>query len=292
MIFWLCFCTCVCVQEQAAEREENEANETIGRVDEGVEEFFTKKIIPDDPLKAQREEIPDKAQPTESTSPAPPSTSAPAPPSSTTTSSSTSSSSATETTTLSSAPSKNIKKKFGDFFAFKKGRTVRGAKGEVCPEGKVKKTSIADLIRPLREAKEKEKERERDKKGKFEEERGAKATSVNDSDATTTVRAAEDNTMAPATPSDVATTSASLPTSARAQEKVTPMSPSALTPSPVISPIGGFLVEREKSRTLEKSRTPDGERRLKATRRSLRDGKSQSLILLTGLEDGTATHGK
>ena len=41
---------CVCVQEQAAEREENEANETMGRVDEGVEEFFTKKIIPDDPL--------------------------------------------------------------------------------------------------------------------------------------------------------------------------------------------------------------------------------------------------
>nr|XP_046207834.1 capping protein, Arp2/3 and myosin-I linker protein 3-like [Oncorhynchus gorbuscha] len=281
-------------QEQAAESEENGANETIGRVDEGVEEFFTKKIIHDDPLKAQREEILDKAQPTESTSttPAPPSTSAPAPPPSTTTSSSTSSSSATETTTLSSAPSKNIKKKFGDFFAFKKGRASRGAKGEVCPEGKVKKTSIADLIRPLREAKEKEKEREQNKKGKLEEERGAKATSVNDSDATTTVRAADDDTMAPATPSDVATTSASLPTSAYAQEKGTPMSPSALTPSPVISPIGGFLVEREKSRTLEKSRTPDGERRLKATRRSLRDGKSQSLILLTGLEDGTATHGK
>uniref|UniRef100_A0A4W5QML3 Capping protein regulator and myosin 1 linker 2 n=1 Tax=Hucho hucho TaxID=62062 RepID=A0A4W5QML3_9TELE len=254
-------------QEQAAESEENEANETIGRVDEGVEEFFTKKIIHDDPL-----------------------TSAPAPPSSTTTSSSTSS--ATETTTLSSAPSKNIKKKFGDFFAFKKARAGRGAKGEVCPEGKVKKTSIADLIRPLREAKEKEKEREREKKGKFEEERGAKATSVNDSGATTTARAAGDNTMAPATPSDVPTASTSLPTSAPAREEVTPMSPSALTPSPVISPIGGFLVEREKSRTLEKSRTPDGERRLKATRRSLRDGKSQSLILLTGLEDGTATHGK
>lgn len=40
----------MCVQEQAAEREENEANETMGRVDEGVEEFFTKKIIHDDPL--------------------------------------------------------------------------------------------------------------------------------------------------------------------------------------------------------------------------------------------------
>lgn len=37
------------MQEQAAESE-NEANENMGRVDEGVEEFFTKKIIPDDPL--------------------------------------------------------------------------------------------------------------------------------------------------------------------------------------------------------------------------------------------------
>lgn len=37
------------MQEQAAENE-NEANENMGRVDEGVEEFFTKKIIPDDPL--------------------------------------------------------------------------------------------------------------------------------------------------------------------------------------------------------------------------------------------------
>jgi hypothetical protein len=40
----------VCAQEQGAESEENGANETIGRVDEGVEEFFTKKIIHDDPL--------------------------------------------------------------------------------------------------------------------------------------------------------------------------------------------------------------------------------------------------
>ncbi|KAK6320243.1 hypothetical protein J4Q44_G00093500 [Coregonus suidteri] len=287
-------------QEQAAESEENEANETMGRVDEGVEEFFTKKIIPDDPLKAQREEVPYKAQPTESTSttPAPPSTSAPAPPSSTTTTSITSSSSSSSsmtvtTTTPSNAPSKNIKKKFGDFFAFKKVRAGRGAKGEGGPEGKVKKTSIADLIRPLREAKEREREKEREKeKGKLEEESGAKATSVNDSDATTTVRAAEDNTMAPAPPSDVPSVPTSLPTSTPAQEEVTSVSPSALTPSPIISPVGGFLAEREKSRTLEKSKTPDGERRLKATRRSLREGKSQSLILLTGLEDGAAAHGR
>lgn len=45
----LCLFVCMYVQEQPAESE-NEANENIGRVDEGVEEFFTKKIIPDDPL--------------------------------------------------------------------------------------------------------------------------------------------------------------------------------------------------------------------------------------------------
>ncbi|KAG7468656.1 hypothetical protein MATL_G00145410 [Megalops atlanticus] len=136
-------------QEQAAENE-NEANETMGRVDEGVEEFFTKKIIPDNPLKSQREEPPVKAQAVEPASSAP-----------------------------STGPSKNIKKKFGDFFAFKKPRPH---------------------------------------------------------------------------------------------------------PPPV--------AEREKSRTLEKSRTPDGERKL-ASRRSLREGKSQSLILLTGLEpDDAASRSK
>lgn len=31
-------------------KAENEASEAMGRVDEGVEEFFTKKIIPDHPL--------------------------------------------------------------------------------------------------------------------------------------------------------------------------------------------------------------------------------------------------
>ncbi|KAJ8335610.1 hypothetical protein SKAU_G00389520 [Synaphobranchus kaupii] len=40
-------------QEQAAESE-NDQNETMGRVDEGVEEFFTKKIIPDNPLRGRK----------------------------------------------------------------------------------------------------------------------------------------------------------------------------------------------------------------------------------------------
>ncbi len=82
--------------------------------------------------KHQREETLIKAQPAEPTSvtTAPPTTS-------------------TTTPIPTTAPSKNIKKKFGDFFAFKKVRAGRGAKGDGVPEGKVKKTSIADLIRPL-----------------------------------------------------------------------------------------------------------------------------------------------
>ncbi|KAJ8417924.1 hypothetical protein AAFF_G00227670 [Aldrovandia affinis] len=156
-------------QEQVAESE-NEQSETMGRVDEGVEEFFTKKIIPDNPLKSQREEPPVKAQPVQPASSAP-----------------------------STGSSRNIKKKFGDFFAFKK---VRGP-------------------------------------------------------APIPIPAPRDHARVPRRPHRAHT---------------------GRRPRPVPA------VEREKSRTLEKSRTPDGERKLKATRRSLREGKSQSLILLTGLD--------
>ncbi|KAI4877901.1 hypothetical protein NFI96_016785 [Prochilodus magdalenae] len=284
-------------QEQAAESE-NEANENMGRVDEGVEEFFTKKIIPDDPLKHQREEPLNKAQPSESTCV-------------TTTLPTTT----TTTPTPSTAPSKNIKKKFGDFFAFKKVRAGRGAKGEGGPEGKVKKTSIADLIRPLREAaraekerekeREKEKEREREKEREKEKEKAEEDSFVKPPITTPTPTITEsaltepavDDKMAPRAPSPLlmpvlapSTALASTPTppaflpakpeEAPALSPAVPTSPTK-TPSPVavVSPS-----EREKSRTLEKSRTPDGERRPKPTRRSLREGKSQSLILLTGLE--------
>uniref|UniRef100_A0A671M090 F-actin-uncapping protein RLTPR-like n=1 Tax=Sinocyclocheilus anshuiensis TaxID=1608454 RepID=A0A671M090_9TELE len=290
-------------QEQAAESE-NEANENMGRVDEGVEEFFTKKIIPDVPLKHQREEPLIKAQPAEPTSvtTAPPTTS-------------------TTTPIPTTAPSKNIKKKFGDFFAFKKVRAGRGAKGDGVPEGKVKKTSIADLIRPLREAaraekeekereREKEKEKERDKE-KLDEENIVKAatttattTILTITDSTTTAPVIEDK-MSPRAPSPaptpVLTPPASTPTppasSPSKTEEVPALSPAApptptKTPSPVpvVSPS-----EREKSWTLEKSRTPDGERRPKPIRRSLREGKSQSLILLSDVlpeQDGTATQVK
>ncbi|XP_066569648.1 capping protein, Arp2/3 and myosin-I linker protein 2 isoform X2 [Amia ocellicauda] len=207
-----------------ANESENEGIETMGKVDEGVEEFFTKKILPDDPTRSQP---PVKAQPVEPTCSAP------------------------------TSGSKTIKKKFGDFFAFKKVRSARGAKGEGGPEGspsagglRLKKTSIADLIRPLREAaKAAEREKERAEDGAA---KGGPATAP--------------------TPAPPAHTPAGPPPSA---------------------------IDREKSRTLdndrEKSRTPDAERKLKPSRRSLREGKSQSLILLPGVdpeEPLPTAHGK
>ena len=168
--------------------------------------------------KAKGEELPDQAPPTEprSASPALPITSTdpptsttceapptstpalpstPAPPSSLVSSTPTPPPAFPGSTPLSTAPSKNIKKKFGDFFAFKKVRAGRGSKGDGGSEVKAKKTSIADLIRPLREAaraeKEKEKERER---GKAEE------AGVNHSDATVTEGGGSEDKMAPAAP--------------------------------------------------------------------------------------------
>ncbi|KAK2848133.1 hypothetical protein Q7C36_009815 [Tachysurus vachellii] len=280
-------------QEQAAESE-NDANENMGRVDEGVEEFFTKKIIPDDPLKHQREEPLNKAQPAESTC-------------GTTSLLTTTSTTSTATT----APAKNIKKKFGDFFAFKKVRAGRGAKSDGAPEGKVKKTSIADLIRPLREAaraeKEREKEKERDKekerekekekeKEKVEEEiiHKAPSTTPTVTDSSPTVPTV-DGKMAPsslfmplsappAAPAATPSPLASSPAKTEGAPSLLPVAPPTPTKTP--SPVTTLPMDGEKSRTLEKSRTPDGERRPKATRRSLREGKSQSLILLTGLEPG------
>lgn len=168
---------------------------------------------------------------------------------------------------------------------------------------KVKRTSIADLIRPLREAKERERERERDKER--EKERGAR--SVEDAnisnDAATTEgtvatghRLAGDarEVMAPANtltmttpPSETAPSYPTIATSpdlmsatlSNLEEKV------VRTPSPVVT---SPLTEQEMSGVLMKEMklggTPYGERRLKVTKRSLREGKSQSLILLTGLE--------
>ncbi|XP_037623048.1 capping protein, Arp2/3 and myosin-I linker protein 2 isoform X4 [Sebastes umbrosus] len=341
--------------QEPVSKVENEVSEGMGRVDEGVEEFFTKKIIPDYALKGRWEEsIPAQATPSESSST--PSASTPFSPSSdnitssatTTVTSpsvpstdtsftstdvsplSTSStpptpSSVTTTTTTTPLPTKNIKKKFGDFFAFKRARASRAAKagggegGGGGGEGvKVKRTSIADLIRPLREAKERERERERDK----EREKGRGARSVEDAnvsnDAATTegtvatshhLAGDAGGTMAPAktltTPVPSSETTPSYPTVATSpdlttatlsnlEEEAVPVLPDR-TPSPVVT---SPLTEQERSgvqgKEMKLGGTPYGERRLKVTKRSLREGKSQSLILLTGLEpeDKDDTHSK
>ncbi|XP_034542518.1 capping protein, Arp2/3 and myosin-I linker protein 2 [Notolabrus celidotus] len=322
--------------QEPVSKVENEASEGMGRVDEGVEEFFTKKIIPDYALKGRWEEsYPAQATPSESsstpststpfssssdnitsfttttttttvTSPSVPSTDTsstptdvpplpsssptpPAPPSVTTTTPT------PTTTTNPPLPTKNIKKKFGDFFAFKRARAGRAAKaggGEGGGEGvKVKRTSIADLIRPLREAKEREREREREK--------GRGARSVEDANVSNDAAITEGTsaigerlagnvraTMAPAKTLPVMTppseTTPSYPTITTSpdlthlEEEAAPVSPDH-TPSPVVTPP---LMEQE----MKFGGTPFGERRLKVTKRSLREGKSQSLILLTGLE--------
>lgn len=57
-------------------------------------------------------------------------------------------------------PTKTLRRKLGDFFTLKK---KRGLKSEPSHEGRPKKASIADLIRPLREAARSEKEKDKDR---------------------------------------------------------------------------------------------------------------------------------
>ncbi|XP_029952868.1 capping protein, Arp2/3 and myosin-I linker protein 2 isoform X2 [Salarias fasciatus] len=316
--------------QESQSKVENEASEAMGRVDEGVEEFFTKRIIPGYALKGRWEESnPAQATPPESSStpsvsapfsspsdiitpsiataaatstasvdpPAPPPTDIPppsteAPPVCT----SPTPPSVAPTTAL---PPKNIKKKFGDFFAFKRARAGRAAKagggegggGGGGGEGvKVKRTSIADLIRPLREAKERERERERGKER--EKERGPR--SVEDANVSNDAAVTE------------GTIAASLPLAGDAKEKMVTATtpPSDTTPSfPAVTTSpertaappcdadegGGPGPGRTRPET-PSGKSPFGERKLKVAR-TLREGKSQSLILLTGLEpedkDGT-----
>uniref|UniRef100_A0A8C4X7K9 Capping protein regulator and myosin 1 linker 2 n=1 Tax=Erpetoichthys calabaricus TaxID=27687 RepID=A0A8C4X7K9_ERPCA len=166
---------------------------------------------------------------------------------------------------------RTIKKKFGDFFAFKKPRSSRGQKGEGAPESspsgglRLKKTSIADLIRPLREAA---------RAAEKAEESAAKVSTIASTTGPTAVTGTTTTTTATTTTTPTTTTE----------------SPAGQLP---------IRVDREKSKTLEsdreKSKTPDAERKLKPSRRSLREGKSQSLILLTGVDEEeslAASHGK
>ncbi|XP_054626767.1 mucin-2-like [Dunckerocampus dactyliophorus] len=114
---------------------ENEVLELIGRVDEGVEEFFTKKVLPAEMEKKQDEEpLHEESITVDEVVPA---TSIPCPP-----------------------PTKTLRRKLGDFFTLRK---RRGVKSEPGHEGRPKKASIADLIRPLREAARAEKEKDKDR---------------------------------------------------------------------------------------------------------------------------------
>ncbi|XP_068444703.1 uncharacterized protein [Clinocottus analis] len=109
---------------------DNEVLELMGRVDEGVEEFFTKRVLPtDSPEKQDDESI--------TVHEVAPASSGPCPP-----------------------PTKTLRRKLGDFFTLKK---RRGLKSEPSQEGRPKKTSIADLIRPLREVTRAEKEKDKDR---------------------------------------------------------------------------------------------------------------------------------
>ncbi|XP_061577571.1 capping protein, Arp2/3 and myosin-I linker protein 2 isoform X1 [Cololabis saira] len=307
--------------QESESKEEKETDEVMGRVDEGVEEFFTKKIIPDYALKGQWEESnPAQATPSELSPTHPASTSfssssdfitssipvtSPVPTDTSITSPDTTlpatcpshpTSTAITTTTTSTLPTKNIKKKFGDFFAFKRARTGRvakagGGEGGGAEGVKVKRTSIADLIRPLREAKEREREREREKDR--EKERGERsvedANVCNDATTTEGTAAASRHLAGEATettpPVVITTTPPSETASSYPTITMSPDLSRGLAESPVLlglsqSPTG------TSSRTeldTQSGGTPSGEKRLRVTKR-LREVKSQSLILLTGLE--------
>ncbi|XP_074474843.1 uncharacterized protein LOC141757860 isoform X1 [Sebastes fasciatus] len=109
---------------------DNEVLEFMGRVDEGVEEFFTKRVLPTDTPKKQDEEsiTVHEVAPASSVPTAP--------------------------------PTKTLRRKLGDFFTLKK---RRGLKSEPSQEGRTKKASIADLIRPLREVARAEKDKDKDR---------------------------------------------------------------------------------------------------------------------------------
>ncbi|KAF6716305.1 Leucine-rich repeat-containing protein 16B [Oryzias melastigma] len=308
--------------QEAVSKEENESSEVMGRVDEGVEEFFTKRIIPDYALKGRWEDS-NPAQPTPSessstlsasppfssssdviptstviavtcppvispdtslTSPdaPPPVTSSPCP------------TPVTTSTTPTQVPTKNIKKKFGDFFAFKRPRASRAAKasgGEGGAEGvKVKRTSIADLIRPLREAKERDKDRDKDRGARSVED----ANLCNDAIITEGIGAGSAGGAG-----GVTAPAETLPTT-MPPRKTTP-SPVTITTSPDIP--SAALPNLDEAGAAALSLPPpeqevqagqklSGERRLRVAKK-LREGKSQSLILLTGSEsedkDSTAS---
>ncbi|KAF0043233.1 hypothetical protein F2P81_004570 [Scophthalmus maximus] len=118
---------------------EHEVLELMGRVDEGVEEFFTKRVLPTDILFYKYDPLYRKKQDEESITvhEVAPASSVPCPP-----------------------QTKTLRRKLGDFFTLKK---RRGLKSETSHEGRPKKASIADFIRPLREVAKAEKEKDKDR---------------------------------------------------------------------------------------------------------------------------------
>ncbi|XP_072291098.1 capping protein, Arp2/3 and myosin-I linker protein 2 isoform X2 [Eucyclogobius newberryi] len=317
-------------QELKAEAE-NEATEGMGRVDEGVEEFFTKKIIPDYALKGRWEESNSaQATPSESSTsiaplPLSPSSdtvpscpesttvsSAPAPPANTqsvtptddedtppTLSSPPSSLplSNTNTTNTSTAP-KNIKKKFGDFFAFKRARAGRAAKaagGEGGGESvKVKRTSIADLIRPLREAKDRERERDKERGAKsVEDVNVCNDAAITEGSAAVGMRLAGEgmDVLMPVKTLTITPSNESAPTHPTTHAPST-STHTDNTDATVSQPDHPFEVRPEGSEHGDTKMGQTSVERALRTKRSLREGKSQSLILLTGDEDKDRAHKK
>ncbi|XP_038157070.1 capping protein, Arp2/3 and myosin-I linker protein 2 [Cyprinodon tularosa] len=304
-------------QEPVSE-DKKDGNEAMDRVDEGVEEFFTKKILPDYALKGRWEESNSTQVPESSTTPLPSpsditlSTTTITSPSATSTDtsfpsldvhslpSSTTFPSTTSSTT-SAIPTKNIKKKFGDFFVFKRARAGRSAKtgggdgGQGSEVVKVKRSSIADLIRPLRETKDRDRDREREKeRWKVSEEDANICNDATTTEGTVapgchladvvreTVPPAESlsTTQSSGTtpPYPTVATSPGLTTAvvAELEEAAAPVPPPRLSPTPAI-----FTTPAVPER--QPGDPSCGERRLRVTKR-LRENKSQSLILLTGIE--------
>lgn len=155
---------------------------------------------------------------------------------------------------------------------------------------KVKRTSIADLIRPLREAKERDKDRDKDRGARSVED----ANLCNDAVITEGIGAGSAGGAG-----GVTAPAETLPTT-MPPRKTTP-SPVTITTSPDIP--SAALPNLDEAGAAALSLPPpeqevqagqklSGERRLRVAKK-LREGKSQSLILLTGSEsedkDSTAS---
>ncbi|XP_055010280.1 uncharacterized protein LOC129409151 [Boleophthalmus pectinirostris] len=184
---------------------ENEDFELMGRVDEGVEEFFTKKVLPTETLKKEDDDEEEIITVHEVA----PASTAPCPP-----------------------PTKTLRRKLGDFFTLKKRRAL---KSEPSQEGRPKKASIADFIRPLREVARGEKDKDKDKVKEHDKENEKEKEKEKSKDGTDTVEGVQGMPISDAPP----------------------MRGEAVPP-----------------------------------RRALREGKSQSLILLSGSASGASRNKK